>query len=167
MADGSAMKDFSLITLTDAAEIFGMPRPRFLKWVRQHPMDAQGKALYIALGKTKLFTANDLLRIRRVMNGADYQQEAERVHEGWIYFISVGDRIKIGYSRSLNARFRKMLTDVSGEMEILHLEPGTFKTEKIYHRHFAAIRGRGEWFQKTPELLAFIGQRKRIMAGEA
>jgi hypothetical protein len=48
---------------------------------------------------------------------------------------------------------------------LLHIEDGTFKREKLYHRHFAVIRVRGEWFHKTPELLTFIEQRKRIIAG--
>ena len=86
-------------------------------------------------------------------------------HGGMVYFIDGGDCIKIGYTNSPEARSIKMATDNPTELKLLHAEPGTFKTEKIYHRQFAAIRVRGEWFRKTPELLEFIEQKKRI-AGE-
>ena len=82
-----------------------------------------------------------------------------------VYFIESGEFIKIGYTRSPVARVRKMLTDTPIAPHLLHAEPGTFKQEKLFHRHFAAIRSRGEWFQKTPELLAFIEQRKRLKEG--
>lgn len=82
--------------------------------------------------------------------------------QGYVYFIEGGTAIKIGFSRSMETRLRKMGTDVPGGAKLLHIEPGTFKTEKILHRHFAAHRLHGEWFSKAPELLAYIEQRKAM-----
>jgi hypothetical protein len=80
----------------------------------------------------------------------------------YVYFIAAGEFIKIGYSRSLRHRLHKLLTDVP-DPELLWIEDGTVKQEKCFHRQFAHIRARGEWFHKTPELLAFIRQRHLLL----
>lgn len=79
-----------------------------------------------------------------------------------VYFMDGGDLIKIGFSRSLETRMIKMGTDLPGGVKLLLVQPGTFRTEKVLHRHFADCRHRGEWFHKTPELLAYIEERKKL-----
>lgn len=89
------------------------------------------------------------------------------IDTGVIYYVGAGDFIKIGFSRNIEARLIKMITDVPHEISLLHVEPGTFRTEKILHRAFSEFRVRGEWFKAAPELLAHIDTRKRIIAGVA
>lgn len=93
--------------------------------------------------------------------------EAAEPEQGYVYFIDGGEHIKIGYSRSLEHRIQKMGTDVPGGVNVLLIQPGTFRTEKVLHRHFAALRHRGEWFRKDPELLSYIEQRKTILGESA
>jgi Meiotically up-regulated gene 113 len=69
------------------------------------------------------------------------------------------------FKSSFRRRIHKLQTDSPCPLELLHIEPGSPKQEKLFHRRFAAIRANGEWFHKTPELLEFVEQRKRIWWG--
>jgi Meiotically up-regulated gene 113 len=40
--------------------------------------------------------------------------------------------------------------------------PGTLQTEREIHAKFAAHRLHGEWFEATPELLAFIAEQQEF-----
>jgi len=149
-----------------AAEKLGKSVGWLNRWLNEHPRDEYDQPCYRLAGRDKIIDEPQLERIRRMIEAEAIRRlgakSEARTQPGLIYFIEAGDFIKIGYSRSMEARLHKMATDVPGELKVLHVEPGTFKQEKIFHRHFAAIRGRGEWFRKTPELLEFIGQRKRF-----
>ena len=90
------------------------------------------------------------------------RNERAKGNSGVVYFIEGGDFIKIGFTRSPAARSKHLMTDSPYEPKVLHLEPGTYKTEKLFHRQFAHLRIRGEWFRKAPEILEYIEQRKRI-----
>lgn len=158
----------TLLTMDEAAERL-RKTPRWLgEWLREHPADRWGDGLYREAGRTKLFTEQDVERVREaiVYFAATKAMEPD-TREGYIYFIDGGECVKIGYTRSIEHRIKKMLTDAPVELKVLHIEPGTFKQEKIFHREFATLRVRGEWFRKAPELLAFIEQRKRIKAGQS
>jgi hypothetical protein len=126
---------------------------------------------YRLAGRTKLFTDSDIRKVEVAIKSHEKEQyertEKAKGDPGYVYFIEAGDYIKIGYTRSIKSRIIKMMTDVPMEPKTLHLEPGTIKQEKIFHRHFASIRARGEWFRKTAELLEFIEQRKRLTGGTA
>ncbi len=78
---------------------------------------------------------------------------------GWVYFIRVGDLVKIGYSRSLQQRFYARQPS-----DVLHLEPGTMTDERRCHIAFAHLRVEGELFRPDPDLLTFIGDLQRKAA---
>ncbi len=78
---------------------------------------------------------------------------APGTREGWVYFVRVGDLIKIGWTGQPRTRMRNLQPD-----EVMHLEPGTMKDEKRCHAAFAPYRQHGEYFRPEPELLAFIKQ---------
>lgn len=71
------------------------------------------------------------------------------------YFIeAVGfDSVKIGKSRCVLARFRGLCNVNATELRLLAV---TTCEEKVLHRLFAADRLHGEWFTKTPALMAFV-----------
>jgi hypothetical protein len=48
--------------------------------------------------------------------------------------------------------------DTFRQREVLATMPGTIRTEHDLHQRFATARHKGEWFRKSPELLAFIDQ---------
>ncbi len=78
---------------------------------------------------------------------------------GWVYFIRVGDLVKIGYSRNPDRRFYDLQPS-----EILHLEPGTLMDERRCHLAFDHLRVDGELFRPDPDLLTFIGDLQRKAA---
>lgn len=84
----------------------------------------------------------------------------EDFEAGYVYFAECGELIKIGFSRDIASRRRGLATSAPGEIRFIHVERGTYRTEKDLHRRFAAARAHGEWFRKTPELMAFLEQRR-------
>lgn len=70
---------------------------------------------------------------------------------GWVYFVRIGDKIKIGYSTYPEARFKGLRPD-----EILALVPGTMQDERRCHAAFQHLRAHGEYFEPGRDLLDFI-----------
>ena len=134
-------------------------------WLRDNPVDPKtGEPLYALASRTKLFTAEHIVLIVDAILSEEEAGRTMPTGEGYVYFMDGGDTVKIGFSRSLEARFKKMKTDLPSGLQLLHIEPGTFRTKKVLHRHFAELRVRGEWFRKTDDLMAYIEQRKGIVA---
>lgn len=69
----------------------------------------------------------------------------------YVYYVRIGDRIKIGTSGNIKSRIASLMPD-----EVLATEPGGREIETLRHRQFAALRVRGERFQPGPELLSHI-----------
>jgi len=69
----------------------------------------------------------------------------------WVYFVRIGDLIKIGYSTNPKERFRALKVDA-----VLAAIPGTRADEQRYHETFAHLRVRGEYFHPGDDLLTFI-----------
>ena len=73
--------------------------------------------------------------------------EARGHHPGWIYYLRVGDKIKIGFS----ANVKRRLKSYPPESELLAVHPGTQELEKSLHKEFGHSLSDGrEWF--TPNL---------------
>ena len=75
---------------------------------------------------------------------------------GWIYFARSGDLVKVGFSRKLTARLATLQTHSVHPVRLLKKLRGTTADEKSWHRRFAHLRVRGEWFRATPALLAAL-----------
>lgn len=81
------------------------------------------------------------------------QLEDDEPVPGWIYYIRIGDTIKIGYSKDVNRRMRAYPPTA----ELLAVEPGTTVLERKRHQHFGAHLAHGrEWFTPNPELDTWI-----------
>jgi hypothetical protein len=78
---------------------------------------------------------------------------------GYVYFLRMGDALKIGFSRNVGTRLRSIQTACPEPAEIVKIIPGTDQTERYFHAHFAAHRLSGEWFRLDGELAAFVARR--------
>lgn len=83
-----------------------------------------------------------------------------------VYFVG-GERgpIKIGHSGSLKARLADLRIGSPVRLEVFATRAGGKALERDYHRRFASSRLHGEWFERTPALLAEI-TRLNTIAGE-
>lgn len=72
-----------------------------------------------------------------------------RMAEGWIYYLLVADKVKIGYTKDVKRRLRSYPPG----SPLLALHPGTKQLETDMHAKFAGSKAAGrEWFLDTPEL---------------
>lgn len=76
---------------------------------------------------------------------------------GHVYFVRSGDRVKIGFTRSIRSRIRSLQTSNAERLEILLVVPGAEGTEKFFHERFADNRVGGEWFTLIGTLADFVG----------
>lgn len=75
------------------------------------------------------------------------------IEPGWVYYLKVGDRIKIGYTQDLEQRMKQY----PPHSELLATHPGTQKIEREMHHKFLHLLANGrEWFTVEDELLAHI-----------
>ena len=70
---------------------------------------------------------------------------------GHVYFVQLGNRIKIGFSRDLPTRMRAVPHEA-----ILGTVPGTMRDEARCHAAFGHLRTSGEWFEAAPELISAV-----------
>jgi hypothetical protein len=93
---------------------------------------------------------------------AAYNEGRERTG-GHVYFVGGDDGpIKIGYTATLHRRLRALKNSSPIAVRLLAAVPGDATLERAYHQRFAADRQHGEWFARTPDLIAAI---KEISAG--
>lgn len=76
--------------------------------------------------------------------------------KGFVYFVVLGDRIKIGFSATPAARFRALDTGAPEEPSLLVAVPGTQRDEYQLHAIFDADRVKGEWFNGSQQLMNLI-----------
>jgi len=84
---------------------------------------------------------------------AEARARSRATAPGWIYYLRIGDRIKIGYSRDVKRRMRAYPPD----SKLLAVHPGTPQMETEMHQRFAGSRAAGrEWFNETVDLREHI-----------
>lgn len=104
----------------------------------------------------------DLTLAQRNARAARYAREEREINEeiriedtrgnqpGWIYYLRVGDLVKIGYTTNILRRMREYPPD----SRLLAVHPGTLDFEKQMHDIFRGSRARGrEWYRPEPHLL--------------
>lgn len=75
-----------------------------------------------------------------------------------VYFIRMGDLIKIGYTSNLIQRVQGLSLTMG---HVLVAIPGASALESELHRRFAEYREHGEWFRAVPEILDYVEAAKR------
>lgn len=102
-------------------------------------------------------------------HGARVTKRTRRpAREGYVYFIVVGEHIKIGFSADPGARFKSLDTGFPVSPGLMLAVLGTADEEKRLHHMFAADRFRGEWFKGSRALLNVIvrsAQLRRVSFG--
>ena len=73
-----------------------------------------------------------------------------------VYFIQVGEHVKIGTSTRTEARLSAGQTMNALPLKLIGTVRGDRRLEKALHKRFDHLRVRGEWFWAVPDLLAFI-----------
>lgn len=76
-----------------------------------------------------------------------------------IYFITNGESIKIGYTKSnIERRLKQLQTSCPQKLFILGWIDGDKEKEKELHIKFSnsRIRSNGEWFRPTHDILEYI-----------
>lgn len=72
-----------------------------------------------------------------------------------IYFIRLGDAVKIGFSTDVTARVNTQLKAMPSGAACLGHMPGGADVEAHLHKVFGRFHQRGEWFDADPELISF------------
>ena len=79
--------------------------------------------------------------------------ELRQDRDGFVYYLRVGERIKIGYSVDVKRRMR----DYPPGSELLAVEPGDRELETKRHQQFAGSRTDGrEWFRPTADIFELV-----------
>lgn len=104
----------------------------------------------------------DIARMMRLENRIRESIAVCSTSEPWVdsvYFIGGDDTpIKIGFSSAPTLRLEALQTGHWVKLSILATSPGTLATEAEYHNRFAEHRLHGEWFARSPTLLAEIAR---------
>lgn len=80
---------------------------------------------------------------------------------GYCYFIGASEGpIKIGFSRDPARRLYQLRRETPEDIRLLAKVSGGADRERYYHEVFAEHHRGGEWFERTPELLAEIAKLK-------
>jgi hypothetical protein len=82
--------------------------------------------------------------------------EGVRSSQGWIYLISDSRAYKIGYARDPVKRLRLLQTGSPEPLRIVGVINDPPSLERELHELFAGDRFRGEWFNRSRELIGFF-----------
>ena len=75
----------------------------------------------------------------------------------YVYFIEAENGlVKIGQTKSIRERFKKLQTGAAGQLTLLGITFGDQAFERELHVRFAADRATGEWFKASLELREFL-----------
>jgi Meiotically up-regulated gene 113 len=77
---------------------------------------------------------------------------------GFVYFLRIGDRVKIGYSRNPFQRLSELSTALADPVTSFVFFPGNLADEKRLHRHVESRRTSGEWYRADGLLVRLMAQ---------
>lgn len=96
----------------------------------------------------------EIRRMRAETRGQRERRTAAYAEQSQVYYVRIGDHVKIGYSVNLTQRLSGLRVSPDA---VLATEPGGWELEQQRHREFAAERvGRREDFNPSRRLLAHI-----------
>lgn len=92
----------------------------------------------------------------RVQRGGPIKPEAALdaplTLSGYVYFLWVGGRVKIGFSERPLLRIDSMKTALPVQFDRVAIVKGTKKDERRLHKRFEVQHEKGEWFRATARL---------------
>ncbi len=81
-----------------------------------------------------------------------------RKSDSYVYFLVVGDAVKIGFSNNPSARLAGLKTGIHQKYSTVLVCEGTQGQERALHVTLADLRLSGEWFKKHPRLARVMAQ---------
>lgn len=85
-------------------------------------------------------------------------QAVEAVASSVVYYMRIGNRVKIGFSTKVTERLK-----VINPEELLAFEPGGLALERARHAEFDALRVNGEWFKYEEPLTGHVKKLQATM----
>lgn len=79
-------------------------------------------------------------------------------NHGYIYFITDGEAVKIGFSEKPLRRLGGLQSGHPKPLRLIGAVPASVMEEVAIHKRFDHIRIRGEWFRETPELIDYANK---------
>jgi hypothetical protein len=125
-------------------------------WVIRH----QWRMIATGCGESERERAEEMLNnyCIRIDAAPDVATPPQVMREqGFIYFVTCDAPdfpIKIGWSKDCRRRAFTLQVSLPYKLVVLGTRPGTLEDERDLHLAFSADRLEGEWFRRTPELLA-------------
>lgn len=94
------------------------------------------------------------LHLEGYVNNSTHRSASELIDPSnfpCVYFLhAVGtDLVKVGWTRDLLERIKKLKTGCPHPLSLLAIHPGDRSLELAYHQNFEPYRQRGEWFLFT------------------
>lgn len=87
-----------------------------------------------------------------------------RGRRGLIYFLQVGDKVKIGFTQDVERRISELQVASPFNLKLLVTIPGSLVTERRLQKRFMALRVAREWFRYEPPIIGFV-ERERQRTG--
>lgn len=115
-----------------------------------------GKAHPVPLPESDEAPFYDGMMFSEIMDRAIEESEWRRVPESVVYFITDGRRVKIGVTRDLPGRLRKLQTGNPLTLTVVKTVIGDQNEEYDLHQRFAAYRLNGEWFRREGTLANYL-----------
>ncbi len=117
----------------------------------------EGRIPYFKLGRDFRIKVEDAFSDATAKMMEAKKQRSAAMRQRLVYFIGSDDGpIKIGLSADPRARLVGLQTSNHGKLSIMAISEGGPILEREYHERFASHRLNGEWFERTPEILAEI-----------
>lgn len=86
--------------------------------------------------------------------------KAERETKSVVYYMRIGDRVKIGTTIDLDRRVREIRPE-----EVMATEPGGVEVERQRHGQYGHFRTTGEWFRLHGSLREHIDTLREVASG--
>ena len=129
-----------------------------LRDVAQRRRDRISRALDTA---NREFTA--VCHAEQILDSArtPYEDENADLQVGFVYAISNGTHVKIGWSirHPELSRLRDLQVASSHTLQVVGAFIGTQQDERAAHQHFGSHRIRGEWFLDVPQIREYFKTR--------
>ena len=98
-----------------------------------------------------------LIRLTEVSEITSSVEASEpETKQDFVYFLSYGDAVKIGYSNDIDKRVKSIRLMSPVPLTLIGVIPGGKDKEHELHMRFYHQRKHGEWFSLTGELKHFI-----------
>lgn len=148
--------------------VTGLCGDRYGRATRIYPIIENGKLVAIFMEDGRNIHPLIPVALRAEIKPESFEEEAIRLHAmadadnfrpEMCYFIGGDDgAIKIGKSVAPDKRLRQIQINCPVPIRILALAHGGGARERAYHAQFGASWSHGEWFARTPAILAEIAR---------